>query len=647
MIRRLTLLALLSATLAGGPAHAQQETASINGWRVQNGDNLAWARPDFDDAAWPQSAYPIMSFNDLQDGGWRWYRAAFSVPADFHGQQLGLGMPALDDAYEVYIDGVLVGRFGTLEPAPGGIYPRHLAFSIRAALLQGPVAHIAVRRRKGAWSMRLMALSLSGLAENAHPPRIGNLGAIQAQEQVDLEKGAIQALLNDAVDLMFLFAGAIGFVLFSVQHRRPEYLYLGLFCVASGAPQLAGIAVTASHILDSRSWPTVIVYFVSELPLLFSALLLGALCPRFRRIFQALAVLAVFMSFYAAYSIAHNAGYLNTFIYLKSWAFPLFDLLAVWGLFMDRNKGSLTIGIVLLLSYAETAWHNTHILLNLPTQIIAAGPFRLDPRNLGSLLFILVVLVVLYLRYRDEQERQAIAAQNLVAARRMQEQLLSTSAESPAGFEVTAVYRPAQEVGGDFYRTELLQDGSLLVVVGDVSGKGLDAALLVAAVLGGLAVEKEQSPAHLLEDLNKAVTGRTGGGFITACCARFFPDRRVAIANAGHISPYIDGRELQLDNGLPLGISSAATYTGMEIQTSATVTFLSDGVVEARNVRGELLGFDRMAALTAKPAAEIADAAQRWGQEDDITVLTVRRVESTQPASVTLGTSDPAAVAAV
>jgi hypothetical protein len=284
--------------------------------------------------------------------------------------------------------------------------------------------------------------------------------------------------------------------------------------------------------------------------------------------------------------------------------------LAVWGLFMDRNKGSLTIGIVLLLSYAEIAWYNTRILMNLSPLMLVTGPFRTDLRNLGSLVFIVVLLVVLYLRYRDEQDRQA------------------ASDESPAGFDVRAVYRPAQEVGGDFYRTELLEDGSLLVVVGDVSGKGLDAALLVAAVLGGLAVEKQRNPAQLLEDLNKAVTGRTGGGFITACCARFFRDGRVEIANAGHISPYIDGREVQLENGLPLGISTHAGYSKTEIQTNRTVTFLSDGVVEARDTKGELLGFDRTAALTTKTATEIADAAQRWGQEDDITVLTLKLVEA-------------------
>jgi serine phosphatase RsbU (regulator of sigma subunit) len=88
----------------------------------------------------------------------------------------------------------------------------------------------------------------------------------------------------------------------------------------------------------------------------------------------------------------------------------------------------------------------------------------------------------------------------------------------------------------------------------------------------------------------------------------------VVIANAGHISPYLNGREVQLENNLPLGIAAQTSYSETAIQTAGTVTFLSDGVVEARDAKGELLGFERMAALTARPAAEIADAAQRWGQ---------------------------------
>jgi serine phosphatase RsbU (regulator of sigma subunit) len=96
------------------------------------------------------------------------------------------------------------------------------------------------------------------------------------------------------------------------------------------------------------------------------------------------------------------------------------------------------------------------------------------------------------------------------------------------------------------------------------------------------------------------------------------------VANAGHIAPYIDGAELAIENGLPLGIVSGGSYADSSfLLEGKAVTLLSDGVLEARDAKGELLGFERMAALTSRPAAEIAGAAQKWGQEDDITVLTV------------------------
>jgi serine phosphatase RsbU (regulator of sigma subunit) len=129
----------------------------------------------------------------------------------------------------------------------------------------------------------------------------------------------------------------------------------------------------------------------------------------------------------------------------------------------------------------------------------------------------------------------------------------------------------------------------------------------------------------LLAELNQAVTGRTGGGFITACAARFYRDSRAVFVDAGQISPYIDGCEIQLETGLPLGIVPIAQYDETSCETRGrTVTLMSDGVVEARNARGELLGFERMAPLTLQAANDVAHAAQRWGQEDDITVLTVR-----------------------
>jgi serine phosphatase RsbU (regulator of sigma subunit) len=106
---------------------------------------------------------------------------------------------------------------------------------------------------------------------------------------------------------------------------------------------------------------------------------------------------------------------------------------------------------------------------------------------------------------------------------------------------------------------------------------------------------------------------------------RIGPDGALTFANAGHISPYINGREVEVANGLPLGLSGAAEYseTVVNLGSGERVTLLTDGVVEARNARGELLGFERARALSTKPAEQVAAAAQSFGQEDDITVLTI------------------------
>jgi phosphoserine phosphatase RsbU/P len=624
-MRLRTMLAvsmLLSSTLAVG---AQSEIVSVTDWRVHAGDDLSWARPDLDDSSWAATSFPRMAFSDPSAIGWHWYRASFSVPENLRGQQISLGMAALDDVYKIYVEGVPIGRFGSFTPAPHGIYPRHMVFAIPEGLLHGTVTHIAVRRWRGPWSVDLTDSSAPGTANFHHLPQIGSTDAIVAREQLDLANGAIQMLPTILTCILFLVAAAISVVLFSAQRRRAEYFYLALFCLTRGAPHFAGLFASTSPTIDSRSWGPVLTFFVTSCSHVFSGLFLATLCPRFRRILLTGAAASAVIAALLAYGMAMDSGYERPVIFLKD-ALPVaFQMVAVWGLLRDRQKGSLTIGVSLFLDSAIWVWAGARVFMRVTPKIVL-GPFFLDYRDAAGVAFIFVVLVVLYLRYREEQVRQAATEQNLAAARRMQEQLLGAGVVDAPGYAIEAVYRPAQEVGGDFYRTVPLKGGSLLVVVGDVSGKGLDAAMLVAAVLGGLANETERNPALLLEYLNQAVLGRTGGGFVTACCARFYPDGRVVIANAGHISPYLDGRELHLENGFPLGVTAQAAYSETEIQAAGTMTFLSDGVAEARNTKGELLGFERMAALTAKPAAEIADAAQRWGQEDDITVVTVKRL---------------------
>ncbi|MGA8042422.1 MAG: PP2C family protein-serine/threonine phosphatase [Terracidiphilus sp.] len=622
---------LLSLALS---ATAQKEIVTVTNWRVHAGDNPAWAKQDFDDSQWAKFDYSQINLPGPATGT-RWYRASFQVPADFAGEELAVGMGPLEEVYDVYVDGVLVGHYGSWEPTPHAPFPRHLVFSLPPGLLKGPIGHIAIRQWRGAAGLFWVTFAMSGYMSFSHPPEIGSKLAIQALERLHPAAGAIQDLPWTLTHVFFLFAALISFVLFSVQRRRVEYLFLGVFCVLQGGPPLIAIPLETSDSVMGQSWGPVLIFFLAILADAFSLLFLACLCPRFRRILQIGAILAGIFALAAAFSLgdqSHAATLL--WQYGRTYCLAIFDLVAMWGLFQDRRRGSFAIASCLLLNAAGWGWgvaamklHAIAPRLYLPV-VIAAGPILIDLRSVPGVLFVFVTLLVLYLRYRDEQARQAAVDQDLAAARRMQELLLAGSAENPVGFAVDAVYRPAREVGGDFYRTAALEDGSLLVIVGDVSGKGLDAAMLVAVVLGALANEthRNPSPASLLASLNKAVMGRTGGGFITACCARFYPDGRVVLANAGHISPYLAGREVMLENGLPLDISPDATYGETAIQTDGALTFLSDGVVEARDAKGELLGFERMAALTAKPAVEIVEAAQRWGQEDDITVLTVKQV---------------------
>jgi serine phosphatase RsbU (regulator of sigma subunit) len=125
--------------------------------------------------------------------------------------------------------------------------------------------------------------------------------------------------------------------------------------------------------------------------------------------------------------------------------------------------------------------------------------------------------------------------------------------------------------------------------------------------------------------MNQRMLARSHGGFTTCLAARVAGDGRITLANAGHLSPYLNRDEIKLESGLPLGLTADAVYSGstLELAPGAILTFLSDGVVEARSSTGELFGFDRTRAISAQSAEQIAQAAQQFGQQDDITVLTL------------------------
>jgi GAF domain-containing protein len=275
------------------------------------------------------------------------------------------------------------------------------------------------------------------------------------------------------------------------------------------------------------------------------------------------------------------------------------------------RAGQRTVGIIALANTADGASYsaaNLKLLNTIALQTAAAIA--------NSLLCAEMV---------DAARARAAFAAELHAASTVQQLLLQSASRPTPGFQLESVYLPASEVGGDFFFVSSAQDGSLTAIVGDVSGKGLTAAMRVAMILGVLRSETSHEPGDILAGLNNALIVQGQLGFTTACCIRISLSGEYTLANAGHISPYLSGREVETPAALPLGLVPDQTYELMhgKLVPGERLVFLSDGVPEARSAGGELYGFDKLASLTLMPAREIAEAAQQFGQEDDITVLTL------------------------
>lgn len=254
-----------------------------------------------------------------------------------------------------------------------------------------------------------------------------------------------------------------------------------------------------------------------------------------------------------------------------------------------------------------------------------AGPIPIPFAIFADFAGIFVIVLIIFFRFLRIQHEQEHASSELAAARSVQELILPKEKIATPGFEVDSTYCPASEVGGDFYYLQPTAAG-LLVVIGDVAGKGLKAALNVSLLIGALRRTPTTEPAPLLAELNRVLAGSES---FTTCLAAFFGNNgELTLASAGHLPPYLNSQEIALPGGLPLGALPENSYEAVHLflHPGDRLLLLSDGVVEARRPSGELFGFDRLHNLSNQSAFYIADAARDFGQEDDITVLTVRRL---------------------
>ena len=303
--------------------------------------------------------------------------------------------------------------------------------------------------------------------------------------------------------------------------------------------------------------------------------------------------------------------------------------------FVDRQRGK---AIFISLWESEEAMNNSEEVMR-PlraelSEAFAANSVDVEHYEVGEMLV------------QEIRERELVE-QELEVARSIQQASLPEEVPILEGWEIAPFYQPAREVGGDFYDFHLLSEGRLGVVVGDATGKGVPAALVMSTTLGMLRLAAQSyssSPGEMLQRVNEALFPYMPANmFVTCFYAVLDPESGLLrYANAGHDLPYLhhhDGEANELRaRGMPLGLMSSMGYEEKELVLKAgeSALFYSDGLVEAHDAQGEMFGFPRLRALIAEHGEEQAlgnflleelytFVEEGWEQEDDITLLTLRR----------------------
>jgi hypothetical protein len=451
-------------------------------------------------------------------------------------------------------------------------------------------------------------------------------------------------------------AGLLALLLFLRDRTQLLYLWLGLYLIADGLGSinlLDGFRFGTSFVINQVYLQLVAAAADISLWLLLLTLFGFHKSRKWQRWTIALSVfyllsdiidMITLMGWEHAGLTSQWTDAITTAIYSLT---PLYIFFIVGaGLLYKRQTAMLPIGIA---AFLYGLWNAVTNILGQGTRFThwtIYGPIQSWALHLGSysfgarfLLDTLLFLVLLFTVTRQQflaRRRQTQIELEMRSAREVQHVLIPEETPPIPGLSIASVYKPAAEVGGDFFQVIPLsasgEDGGALIVLGDVSGKGLKAAMTVSLIVGTVRTlaHYTQQPAEILRGLNQRLMGRSEGGFTTCVVLRIQADGAATLANAGHLAPCRDGEELPVSSSLPLGIAPGESYDELDFRLSEgeTLILYTDGVVEARNARGDLFGFERVVQLLADrvPVQELLDTACAFGQQDDITILSVTRV---------------------
>jgi hypothetical protein len=634
-------------------------SVSLDGaWAFHEGDDPRWAQPSFDDSAWPSigADAPWGAQSHPSYAGFAWYRRHLEIlSTPGANEQYQILIPHAEDVYEVYWNGKLIGRYGQFPPHASWYYS---AFP-RSFPLTGATAGVLAIR---VWKAPLEIFSLAESGGLYEPPLVGDPDTVSLYERAITWDQVQQDLFDYSLILLRIFIAVLCVVFWMRNRREQLFLWAGVFTVT---PVALGILQNLFFIPFSYELARCInqpLYVLSNISLWFLLVWLLRLNenPRVVRWTRTLAWLTLaagaadglLASFWGSASawMQWADGLLDAFILLAE-LFP-FVLIAI-GLRrrLDISRWAVALAafvLQLLHTIADTSalgQRFTHWTLyadlidnhNFQIQGVVFGPERIT-----SLALFIAILYAVYRYILEEQARRTALEQEMQSAQEIQQVLIPETLPSLEGYAVTSAYTPALEVGGDFFQILATPGGSTIVALGDVSGKGLKAAMNVSMIVGVLRAEagNTSSPQEILSALNRCLIGRMQGGFATGIVFRLGPDGTVTLANAGHLPPFLNGQEFLLEPSLPLGLIGQTAYSEetMRLHPGDQLSLYTDGLLEARSRSGELYGFDRLHTLFAsRPTAQQAtEAAIQFGQDDDITVLTLTRLAAGEESTTSL-----------
>ena len=628
-------------------------SAPIDGpWQFHLGDDPAWANPAFDDSHWEQLSADKSwgAQTHANYTGFAWYRKSIQIsPAPGASPDVALMIPRVDDAYEIYWNGVKVGQLGTLPPHMvlyEDVPPQTYGL--------GPVRSgvLAVR----VWKNVLASNDPDTLGGFEAAPVIGSPEAIAAAKATRDFNRLRRSQFNFGLTSLYALVSLLSFIAW-LRDRNQWLLFwmsafaaeptvatvlLGLGLPFSWAPVQFLVQITIAA-REACGW-FLIIWLLQ---------LHGE--RRLVRYIRRVAVIGViaaaadgFLSFlYPGLITAIQMQVTDAILTVPAVAFEAIPAILVAIAIVKRKRLDLARWLVAIFAFLNGTvyWFEnasvqgvryTHWTfsgkIDASLFVLNGNPFSL-PTILRTLLFLSIVYAVIHYTI-ESRRRQNSMEQELQNARELQQVLVPETLPILAGFSLTSAYRPAQEVGGDFFQIIPLDRGSTLIVLGDVSGKGLKAAMAVSMIVGSVRTlaETTSSPAEILAGLNRRLVGRLQGGFATAIALLLDRDGFCTLASAGHPGPFINENEMKFPGALPLGLGLNVKFEEFRLQLRELdqMALYTDGLLEARSQTGELYSFDRLKTLfSSRPTADqAAQAAVNFGQDDDITVVTLTRLKA-------------------